>query len=97
LRLQAVNANEEGLVLHQNKPNPFNRSTVIGFSLDRPVQGALVVFDLSGKEVFRYANTWDAGYHELTLGREQLPGKGLYYYQLETDAITEVRKMVLID
>jgi hypothetical protein len=88
---------EEGLRIYQNRPNPFDRSTVIGFSVDRPVQGALVVFDLSGKEVLRHTASWDKGYHEFTVGREQLPGKGMYYYKLETDAITEVRKMILID
>lgn len=97
VRLQANTANEEGLVLYQNRPNPFNRSTIIGFSVDRPVQGALVVYDLSGKEVFRHTGAWDTGYYEYTLGRDQLPGIGMYYYKLETDAITEVRKMVLID
>ena len=97
VHLQKETPQEEGLTLYQNRPNPFSRSTVIGFSVDRPVQGALVVYDLSGKEVFRHAATWDKGYYELTLGREQLPGKGMYYYKLETDAITEVRKMILVE
>ena len=97
VRLQASAPMEEGLRIYQNRPNPFDRSTVIGFSVDRPVQGALVVFDLSGKEVLRHTASWDKGYHEFTVGREQLPGKGMYYYKLETDAITEVRKMILID
>ena len=86
-----------GVVLYQNRPNPFNRSTTIGFSVDRPMQGALVVYGLSGVEVYRQTGSWEAGYHELTIGRDQLPGSGMYYYKLELDALTEVRKMILIE
>ncbi|MCB9284939.1 MAG: T9SS type A sorting domain-containing protein [Lewinellaceae bacterium] len=86
-----------GVTLYQNRPNPFSRATTIGFSVDRPVQGALVIFDLSGKEVYRKTGSWDTGYYELSIGRDQLPGSGMYYYKLELDALTETRKMILLD
>ncbi|MBK8490766.1 MAG: T9SS type A sorting domain-containing protein [Saprospirales bacterium] len=95
--LQPASTDAEGIKLYQNRPNPFNRATTIGFSMDRPTQGALVVFDLSGKEVYRNAGNWNPGYYEVTIGRELLPGSGMYFYKLEMDAISEIRKMILID
>jgi len=39
--------------LHQNRPNPFNPSTEIGFSLPGPSAVTLDIFDVSGKIVRR--------------------------------------------
>jgi hypothetical protein len=97
VQFSAPQSQAEGRVLYQNRPNPFDHSTVIAFSFDQAAEGALVVYDLSGREVLRYDNTWEPGYYEVTIQRNQLPQSGMYYYKLETNAWTEVRKMIMVD
>lgn len=82
--------------LHQNYPNPFNPTTNLGYTLNRPGQISLRVFDSVGRLVEtlvddhqpagRYVVTFDAG--RLASGR--------YGYQLQTESGIETRHMTLI-
>jgi hypothetical protein len=82
--------------LSQNYPNPFNPSTKIQFSIPEPGMVKLAVFDITGKEVGllvnsnlktgRYEYEWNAG--KLT--------SGIYFYRLQTDNFSEVKRMILI-
>ncbi len=62
------------LLLHQNRPNPFNAATQIGFYLDKPKAITLSVYNIAGREVahlaegggIRQANTALAGTGEST-------------------------------
>lgn len=85
-----------GYELYQNKPNPFDNSTIIGFKLPENSPVELTVFDMSGKEVYRVEQDLTAGYHEIKLAKEQLSGYGMYYYRLATPAYTASKKMMLL-
>ena len=41
----------ENIGLSQNFPNPFNPSTVISVNVNSPCLGALVIFDMQGREI----------------------------------------------
>lgn len=84
--------------VEQNTPNPFNPTTNITYELFDASPVKLKVFDLIGKEVATlvdanqtkgtYTVTFDASkYSNLT--------SGIYFYKLETDRYSEVKKMIL--
>src|SRR5690606_29294314 len=82
--------------LYQNVPNPFSDFTMIGFDMDesRPVQ--LFIYDSKGKVVWYRRMDARAGYNAVELSQEELPGVGVYYYQLDAESFTRTRKMVLV-
>jgi hypothetical protein len=84
--------------LEQNTPNPFNPTTNITYELFDASQVKLKVFDLIGKEIAvlvdgdqskgTYTVQFDASkYTNLT--------SGIYFYKLETQKYSEVKKMIL--
>lgn len=86
-----------GLLLAQNRPNPFRRATTIEFRLPRPGTVALRVFDVAGREVSTLLErTLDAGSHEVVFDGAGL-ASGVYHYRLivageESDS----RRMLLV-
>jgi hypothetical protein len=85
-----------GYQLYQNRPNPFGNQTQIGFELPTADEVNLVVYDASGKEIYHYNEYLNAGYHELTLHRSDLPATGLMYYKLMTKDFTATKKMIMV-
>jgi hypothetical protein len=83
-------------ILEQNYPNPFNPSTNVKFAV--PVRGyiSLRVFDVLGKEVAVLVNKeMNAGSYNVDFDGSRLPS-GVYFYKLETEAFTDVKKMLLV-
>ena len=65
-------------------PNPFHKTTVIGFELSVPQEVVLTVFDQAGRQVETVSNFLDAGPQQLIFeANDGLPA-GVYYYQLRT-------------
>ncbi len=82
--------------MSQNYPNPFNPSTKIDY--DIPVDGnvAIILYDMSGKEVTRLVNEFkSAGYYTLNFNASNL-SSGMYFYRLSTSDFTATKKMVLV-
>jgi hypothetical protein len=87
--------------LGQNRPNPFNPSTEIGFSLPQAGHVRLSVHGLDGRMV---AILWDgpkgAGKHTVQWNgldaRGRSVGSGVYYYRLEADGFNASKRMVLL-
>ncbi len=88
-----------GLIkLFQNTPNPFAESTTITFELADEMQAHIKIFDLSGKMVFYRSNNYSAGKHQIELMKNDLPGAGIYFYQLETpNGQSFIKKLVHTD
>jgi plastocyanin len=82
--------------LFQNYPNPFNPVTDIKFELPNSSFVKLTVFNMLGGEVEvlvsqqlnagGYIVDWDASRYS----------SGIYFYKLETDGFSAIRKMTLI-
>ena len=87
--------------VYQNYPNPFNPSTTFEFDVATPTNVSLLIYDITGKEVYSLAS----GYH--------LPGRysvvwntinsngesvssGMYIYQLRTSDAVVTKKLVLL-
>jgi hypothetical protein len=82
--------------LNQNYPNPFNPSTFIKYQITKNSSVSLKVFDALGREVEILINEKQSpGTYEVHFNGSNLPS-GIYFYKLETDNFSDVKKMVLI-
>jgi len=82
--------------LHQNYPNPFNPSTKIKFDIAKSGFASLVIFDITGKEIAKLVNqNLNSGTYEFNFNAAALPS-GIYFYKLEAENFSSVKKMSLI-
>lgn len=82
--------------LYPNYPNPFNPKTIIRYAIPQPSRVYLFVFDVQGKEVNVLVNQYQcSGNHSVSFDGSSLPS-GEYFYKLDTDGHTQIRKMLLI-
>ncbi len=82
--------------LYQNFPNPFNPSTEIRFTLNRPGIVNLSVYDALGQLVEEVAHGYrTAGDYEYSLNLNRF-ASGIYFYKLQQGTYAITRKMVLL-
>lgn len=82
--------------LKQNYPNPFNPSTNISFTMAKPDNVTLKVFNVIGQEVATLINgPMDAGSHVVNFNAANL-ASGIYFYQLKAGSQIAIKKMVLL-
>jgi len=81
--------------LYQNKPNPFESSTVIGFNLPKSGKATLTFFDITGKELKRVDGSYDQGYNEVRIDARDIISSGVVYYNLEYGEFSARKKMVI--
>ena len=83
--------------LFQNKPNPFNETTTIGFNLPAASTATLRVYDVSGKTLKVITANYARGYNMVDINRNELGAAGVLYYQLDTDSDSAVKKMIILE
>lgn len=82
--------------LSQNYPNPFNPTTAINYSVKNNGFVTLKVYDMLGKEVASLVNEVKAaGNYMIDFNASNL-STGVYYYKMEVNGFSSVKKMVLI-
>ncbi|MDP8206814.1 MAG: T9SS type A sorting domain-containing protein [Candidatus Electryonea clarkiae] len=85
-----------GYYLAQNYPNPFNPSTKIKFRIAKAQQVRLAIYNTLGQEVqmlmddFKAAGTYSVEFDGSILA------SGIYFYRLESESFTSMKKMVII-
>lgn len=82
--------------LSQNFPNPFNPVTKINYGIKKGTNVSIKVFDLLGKEVATLVNEYQESGNYFTTFDATLYPTGIYFYRIQTNDFTEVRKMSLI-
>ena len=87
--------------LLQNYPNPFNPSTVISYQLLDNSEVRLDVYNIQGQLIKTLVNTnLEVGYHTITWDGTNLNGEsvasGVYFYSIQSDGFSSVKKMLLI-
>jgi uncharacterized protein YegL len=93
-RLIEIKSNQK-VLLKQNKPNPFNLSTKIGYEVRTASEIKIKIFDLLGRKVRDINDGWrDKGTYEYEFNAADLTS-GLYFYTIENGG-NEVRKMLLL-
>ncbi len=86
----------ENIILHQNYPNPFNPTTTITFELSKAMHVTLKIFDVLGREVSTLVNEYGSvGHHAQNFDDRNLPS-GIYFYRLNAERFTSIKKMLLL-
>jgi hypothetical protein len=85
--------------LDQNFPNPFRPNTTISFALDRATEARLTIYDVQGRVVRVLADGFRAaGDHSVEWDGTDANGRrvaaGAYFYELQTSAGREAKKMI---
>ena len=82
--------------LSQNYPNPFNPTTKIQYSLTKPADVSLRIYDILGRELATLVNERKpAGTYTAHWNAESVPN-GVYFYRIVTDGFVETKKMILM-
>jgi hypothetical protein len=85
-----------GHVVYQNYPNPFNPSTRIRFGLPKTERVRIEIYNIIGQRITTVIDeTRMAGYHVVEFDGGILPS-GIYFYRIQADDFTRIKKMVLI-
>jgi hypothetical protein len=80
----------------QNYPNPFNPSTSIRFQVPADGNVSIKVYDVSGKMVAELVNGFiQKGSHSVQFNASNL-SSGAYYYRMDANGFTDIKKMLLI-
>ena len=92
--------------LLQNYPNPFNPETWIPYELAEPADVTICIYTHSGqsvrtlrlghKEEGIYRDKYRAGYWDGRNDAGELMASGTYFYQLEADDVSHIRKMTVL-
>ena len=82
--------------LYQNFPNPFNPVTKINFDVPKNGFVTLKVYNLLGKEVQTLVSRdLTSGSYTVDFNASELTS-GVYFYRLESNGYTDVKKMMLV-
>jgi hypothetical protein len=82
--------------LSQNYSNPFNPSTTIRYSIPKPSEVHLSVYNLLGQEIATLVNErQQGGWYEATFDVSALPS-GPYFYSLRVGSFSQTRKMLVV-
>lgn len=85
------------IALYQNRPNPFSGETVIPFYLPSATHVTLTITDVSGKTVKTVEGDYGTGNHNVKIDKGQLPASGVFFYRIDTEFGSAVKKMVMLD
>jgi hypothetical protein len=76
-------------------PNPFTNATAITYSLPKPGNVSLRLYDVSGKLVTTLASGYTAaGSHAALINAEKL-ARGIYLVTFETDSYNTTEKLII--
>ncbi len=87
--------------LHQNYPNPFNPETHITYMVPSQGLASLRVFDVLGRDVRTLVHGIESPGHKSVVwdGRDnhdRPASTGVYFYELRTTSVRQVRRMLLL-
>lgn len=92
--IRPLNASDR-YIISQNRPNPFNPSTVIEYGVPEQTRVRIMVFDAFGREVETLVNEIkQKGLYQVVFDGSKVPS-GIYFYKMETPTYTRVMKMII--
>jgi hypothetical protein len=84
--------------LDQNYPNPFNPTTTISYDIYQDANIKIKVFDIIGREITTLVDKFQAaGSYTVEFDASKFSNltSGIYFYKIDTDRYSEVKKMIL--
>ena len=85
------------ITLHQNHPNPFNPETQISFSISKPSNVSLKVYDINGVLVDKIIDNKYHGTGKFSiLYSPQFLSSGIYFYKLDAGNQAITNKMIYL-
>ena len=89
------------VTLGANYPNPFNPATTVPFSLEKGGHVEMAIYDAAGRRIRTIAaGHYSAGHHDVIWNGATDGGRtaasGVYFVRMRSDAMTAVRKIVLL-
>ncbi|MCB0724009.1 MAG: T9SS type A sorting domain-containing protein [Ignavibacteriae bacterium] len=82
--------------LAQNYPNPFNPETTIEYHIPKPGTVSIKIYDITGREIAVLENSFkNTGTYKVIFDGSSL-SSGIYFYTLQTENLTSVKKMILL-
>ena len=93
--------NPQKYVLNQNYPNPFNPSTTIKYSLAKPNNVTITIYNILGTKICTLINSYQtSGEHSIKWDAKDdnnnFVSSGIYIYKLETGDVNLMKKMILL-
>ncbi|MDP8267524.1 MAG: T9SS type A sorting domain-containing protein, partial [Candidatus Tenebribacter davisii] len=84
-----------------NYPNPFNPTTTISYDLNNNSKVKLEIFNIKGQKVLTLEDGEKiAGHHNIVWNGKDSEGRsvssGVYFYKLDTEDYSSVKKMILM-
>lgn len=96
LSVKDLNQIPKGYALEQNYPNPFNPTTTINFSLAKPSNVKLTVYNILGQKVVTLVDKFmGAGVYSVEFNAKNL-ASGVYFYGIEAGDFKMYKKMILL-
>lgn len=84
----------DGIIIHQNVPNPFSTTTSIDFEIPAPGDVTFFVVDLMGRMIHNQTAPYIMGRNTINFDASQL-SSGTYFYGIIYDGRRAMRKMVV--
>ncbi len=99
LELRGKDLNKEaGLVLGQNKPNPFQTKSIIDFYNDKEELVQFQILDMSGKTVYSNQVQTTVGVNSIEIDKNTMQlNVGIYMYSIQSENEILTKKMILVE
>ena len=93
--------NSKGFYLNNNYPNPFNDETTISFLIPKTGKVEISIYNIKGQKIKTLVNeNLQKGHHEILWNGKNVNGEpvssGIYFYKMETDNFSEIKKAILL-
>ena len=95
--IQQISSNiPNKFALYNNYPNPFNPATIFKLDIAKTQIVKFTIYDMLGREVIVLQDgILQAGTYSLNWNASSF-ASGVYYYKMETESFSGVKKMVLV-
>ncbi len=92
----ARDGKQNGIVLHQNYPNPFKSLTVIEYTIPKEASVSIKVYDSLGRVVTSLVDEKkQTGHYKIVFDRRNL-SSGTYFYRIHAGDFVEIKKLILM-
>jgi hypothetical protein len=94
--VRPIESSDDGIVVYQNRPNPFTRKTMVPIVLPAASLTTLEIFNVQGVLVYQSEIMAQKGYNEWMIDAQTLGGQGVYTYRISTATEYRTLRMIVV-